>query len=96
MKMAASIALADLTQKEIPEDIKAYLCEAYPEDAEIKLFDGENPLKPDYVIPKPFDPRVVPHVAKAVAKAAMETGVARIKIDDLEKYEQDLLKRIKS
>ncbi|MFJ7727205.1 NADP-dependent malic enzyme [Neobacillus sp. NPDC097160] len=42
---------------------------------------GEDELSPDYVIPAPFDPRVAPNVAAAVAKAAMETGVARIKVD---------------
>ncbi|MGN7939564.1 malic enzyme-like NAD(P)-binding protein [Virgibacillus sp. 6R] len=41
----------------------------------------EDELKPEYVIPAPFDPRVAPAVASAVAKAAMETGVARIKVD---------------
>ncbi|WP_066369075.1 NAD(P)-dependent malic enzyme [Neobacillus fumarioli] len=42
---------------------------------------SENELNPDYVIPRPFDPRVAPNVAGAVAKAAMETGVARLKVD---------------
>ncbi|MFK9091197.1 NADP-dependent malic enzyme [Bacillus salipaludis] len=42
---------------------------------------GEDELSSDYVIPAPFDPRVAPNVAAAVAKAAMETGVARIKVD---------------
>jgi malate dehydrogenase (oxaloacetate-decarboxylating) len=49
---------------------------------------AEDDLKPDYVIPKPFDPRVGPHVAAAVAQAAIDTGVARIEIsydDELEK-----------
>ncbi|RWR05323.1 NAD(P)-dependent malic enzyme [Siminovitchia fortis] len=42
---------------------------------------SEDELSPDYVIPGPFDPRVAPHVAAAVAKAAMESGVARVKVD---------------
>lgn len=42
---------------------------------------NENELNEDYVIPAPFDPRVAPEVAAAVAKAAMETGVARLKVD---------------
>ncbi|RST76361.1 NAD-dependent malic enzyme [Siminovitchia acidinfaciens] len=42
---------------------------------------SDEDLSPDYVIPAPFDPRVAPHVAAAVAKAAMESGVARIKVD---------------
>jgi malate dehydrogenase (oxaloacetate-decarboxylating) len=41
----------------------------------------EHELNADYVIPRPFDPRVAPAVAAAVAKAAMETGVARIQVD---------------
>jgi malate dehydrogenase (oxaloacetate-decarboxylating) len=42
---------------------------------------GEDELNADYVIPRPFDPRVAPEVAAAVAKAAMDTGVARLKVD---------------
>ncbi|MGM7720864.1 malic enzyme-like NAD(P)-binding protein [uncultured Metabacillus sp.] len=48
----------------------------------------ENELRPDYVIPAPFDPRVAPAVASAVAKTAMETGVARIKVDPEEVAEK--------
>jgi len=49
---------------------------------------SEDELNPDYVIPGPFDPRVAPNVAAAVAKAAMETGVARIKVDPEEVKEK--------
>ena len=42
---------------------------------------GQDELNADYVIPRPFDPRVAPEVAAAVAQAAMETGVARLKVD---------------
>lgn len=42
---------------------------------------GEDELKPDYIIPSPFDPRVAPHVAASVAKAAMDTGIARKEIN---------------
>ncbi|MEH7081064.1 NAD-dependent malic enzyme, partial [Bacillus velezensis] len=45
---------------------------------------SENELAPDFIIPAPFDPRVAPKVAASVAKAAMETGVARIKVDPKE------------
>ena len=48
----------------------------------------------DYIVPKPFDPRVVPTVAKAVAEEAMKDGVARVKIDDLEQYKKELEKRL--
>ena len=46
------------------------------------------------LIPKPFDPRVVPYVARKVAQAAMATGVARIMIDDLDAYEASVMERI--
>jgi malate dehydrogenase (oxaloacetate-decarboxylating) len=50
----------------------------------------EDELRPDYVIPAPFDPRVAPNVAAAVAKAAMETGMARIQVDPQEIYERTM------
>ncbi|MFA5821256.1 MAG: malic enzyme-like NAD(P)-binding protein, partial [Candidatus Gracilibacteria bacterium] len=46
------------------------------------------------IIPKIFDTRVVPAIARAVAQAAMETGVARVKIEDLERYEREIAQRI--
>jgi len=46
------------------------------------------------VIPKPFDPRVVPRVARMVAEAAMASGVAQIRIDDLDAYERAVAARI--
>ncbi len=95
MKIAAAFALAELACEKIEGDTLEVLTKAYPEDAKVGMFDGDCPISKTYVIPKPFDPRVVPRVAKFVAKAAMETGVAQIKIDDLEEYEQKLLKRIK-
>lgn len=50
----------------------------------------EDELRPDYVIPAPFDPRVAPSVAAAVAKAAMDTGMARIQVDTKEIYERTM------
>ena len=50
----------------------------------------EDELRPDYVIPAPFDPRVAPSVAAAVAKAAMDTGMARIQVDTEKVYERTL------
>jgi malate dehydrogenase (oxaloacetate-decarboxylating)(NADP+) len=94
MKIAAAKALAELAQEEIPAEILAYLSLAYPEDAAQGLFAGRNPLKATYVIPKPFDPRVVPRVARRVAEAAMETGVSRQQISDLEAYERSVFERI--
>jgi malate dehydrogenase (oxaloacetate-decarboxylating)(NADP+) len=87
MKMAASMALVSLARQAVPAEIKAYLSDVYPADAAAGVFDGECPLKPSYVIPKPFDPRVVPHVARCVAEAAIKTGVARLTINDLDEYE---------
>ncbi|PTX63236.1 malate dehydrogenase (oxaloacetate-decarboxylating) [Melghirimyces profundicolus] len=51
---------------------------------------GEDELSPDYVIPAPFNPRVAPKVAAEVARAAMETGVARIQVDPEEVYKRTL------
>ena len=87
MKMAASMALVSLARKTVPAEIKEYLATVYPEDAAAGMFEGECPLKSTYVIPKPFDPRVVPHVARCVAEAAIKSGVARISIADLDEYE---------
>jgi malate dehydrogenase (oxaloacetate-decarboxylating)(NADP+) len=77
MKMAATKALADLAKEDVPDSvIRAY---------------GNEPITfgPDYIIPKPFDQRVLLWEATAVAKAAMETGVARKQID-LVKYREQL------
>ena len=54
-------------------------------------YGGQAPVfGPDYIIPKPFDPRLILHVAPAVARAAMEAGVARKPIEDFEAYEREL------
>lgn len=95
MCLAASRALADLASEKISPDIYKILASAYPEDASKGIFDGSNSLKASYVIPKVFDPRVVPRVARNVAKAAMETGVAGIEIKDLDVYEKEVSERIK-
>ncbi len=68
MKIAAAHALAELARRDVPQAVNA----AYGE-----VFN----YGPDYIIPKPFDARVLHWVAPAVAKAAMETGVARIEVD---------------
>jgi malate dehydrogenase (oxaloacetate-decarboxylating)(NADP+) len=94
MKMAASLALAELAQEAVPADIRRYLSRAYPEDAEAGMFEGEPCLKPSYVIPKPFDPRVVPRVARRVAEAAMKSGVSRLQIADLDDYEAAVAARV--
>ncbi len=95
MQMAASYALAELAEMPVEGEIRKALEIAYPQDAAAGIFDGANPLKSTYVIPKPFDPRVVPHVARFVAKAAMDEGVAQCPITDLDAYEAATAARIR-
>jgi len=76
MKIAAAHALADLARKDVPQVVSA----AYGEDFH---------YGPDYIIPKPFDPRVLTSVAPAVAEAAMQSGVAQIELD-IEAYRERL------
>ncbi len=82
MKMAAVRALASLAKESVPEQVNV----AY---GATKLGFGR-----EYIIPKPFDPRLITIVAPAVAKAAMESGVALNPITDWEKYEEELLARL--
>src|SRR5690606_34151993 len=82
MKMAAVKALSQLAKEKVAEIvIKAYVCTDFSSGRE-------------YIIPKPFDPRVLWYVAPAVAKAAIESGVAKIKIDDRDKYIEELKERL--
>jgi malate dehydrogenase (oxaloacetate-decarboxylating)(NADP+) len=82
MKLAAVYALAGLTKEAVPEQVNA----AYKVS---NLTFGR-----DYIIPKPLDPRLITHVAPAVAKAAMDTGVARKSITNWKAYEVELMKRM--
>lgn len=84
MKMAAVRALALLAKMPVPEQVNI----AY---GETKLNFGR-----DYIIPKPFDPRLITIVAPAVAKAAMDSGVAQNPISDWDKYEEELAERLGS
>ena len=84
MKMAAVRALAELAKMPVPEQVNI----AY---GETKLNFGR-----DYIIPKPFDPRLITTVAPAVARAAMESGVAQHPILDWDKYEEELAERLGS
>jgi malate dehydrogenase (oxaloacetate-decarboxylating)(NADP+) len=81
MKLAATYALAALAKEDVPDSV----CRAY----------GVETLKfgVDYIIPKPFDPRVLVWEASAVAKAAMDTGVAQIPVD-IAAYREQLEKRL--
>jgi malate dehydrogenase (oxaloacetate-decarboxylating)(NADP+) len=80
MKIAAAHALALLAREDVPDEVAA----AY----------GARPkYGPDYIIPVPFDPRLISFIPPAVAKAAMDTGVARKPIADMEIYRQQLRSR---
>ncbi|MGB5318836.1 NADP-dependent malic enzyme [Eudoraea sp.] len=81
MKMAAVKALSELTKQPVPEQVNI----AY---GETRLTFGK-----DYIIPKPFDPRLIAEIPPAVAKAAMDSGVAKAPIDDWNRYREELLKR---
>lgn len=94
MKIAATKALAALTKESIPDVYKQILKKAYPQEAALGIFDLDSPLSVHYVLPKQFDLRVVPRVAREVARAAIESGVAQKKIDDFEAYEQEVFNRV--
>ncbi|MGX5841851.1 NADP-dependent malic enzyme [Mesorhizobium sp. ArgA1] len=81
MKIAAARALAELARKDVPDDVAA-------------AYQGNRPkFGPNYIIPVPFDPRLISAIPLAVAKAAMESGVARKPILDLDRYAQELSAR---
>ena len=82
MKIAAAKAIADLAKEDVPDEV----ANAYP---------GKRPqYGPDYIIPSPFDPRLISKVPPAVAKAAMDTGVARKAIVDMDRYSNELSARL--
>ena len=84
MKKAAALALAKLTKEKVPEEVK-------------KAYGGKDfSFGRDYIVPKPFDPRVIEWEAVAVAKAAVEDGVALSPITDWEGYRERLRNRMKS
>ena len=82
MKLAASKALAALAKEPVPDSV----LKAYNVD---KLLFGK-----DYIIPKPIDPRLISCVAPAVARAAMDSGVAKYPISDWDAYKKNLDKRL--
>ncbi|MGA9116274.1 MAG: NADP-dependent malic enzyme [Bacteroidota bacterium] len=82
MKIAASRALATLTKEDVPDSV-------------VRAYGGKRiEFGKEYIIPKPFDPRVLIWEATAVARAAMETGVARAPVADLESYRDALEARL--
>tara|TARA_B100000989_G_scaffold290394_1_gene263507 strand:- start:5852 stop:8134 length:2283 start_codon:yes stop_codon:yes gene_type:complete len=82
MKVAAAHAIANLAKEDVPDEVVAAM-------------GGERPhYGKDYIIPSTFDPRLISVIPTAVAKAAIETGVARIKIDNFEIYKDQLKQRL--
>jgi len=82
MKIAAAMALADLAREDVPDEVAAAYLTARPK------------FGPEYIIPVPFDPRLISTVPVAVAKAAMESGVAQKPIADLDRYANELASRL--
>jgi malate dehydrogenase (oxaloacetate-decarboxylating)(NADP+) len=82
MKVAASKALAELAREDVPDEV-------------IAAYHGRK-LKfgPDYIIPTPFDPRLISYIPPFVAQAAMDSGVARKPIDDMDAYRDRLAQRL--
>ncbi len=82
MKIAAAHAIANLAKEDVPDEVVAAM-------------GGERPhYGKEYIIPSTFDPRLISVIPAAVAKAAMDTGVARIKIDSFEIYKEQLKQRL--
>jgi malate dehydrogenase (oxaloacetate-decarboxylating)(NADP+) len=82
MKLAAVYAIAQLAKEPVPDTVNL-------------AYDSKNIVfGPEYIIPKPIDPRLIYTVAPAVAKAAMESGVAQFKITNWEAYENELINRL--
>ena len=84
MKHAAVYAIAALAHEEVPEEV----CKAYH-------YDGEIKFGPTYILPTAFDPGLLPNVSAAVAKAAMDSGVARRNITDFETYKNTLIEMLR-
>ncbi len=82
MKIAAAHAIASLAKEEVPDEVVAAM-------------GGERPhYGKDYIIPSTFDPRLISVIPAAVAKAAIDTGVARINIKDFDNYKDQLRQRL--
>ena len=81
MKLAAAQALADLAREDVPDEVSA-------------AYGNELRYGPGYIIPAPFDPRLIEFVPVAVAQAAMDTGVARKPIVDMDAYRTELRSRL--
>ena len=82
MIVAAARALAELAREDVPDEVAA-------------AYHGSRPqFGPDYIIPTPFDPRLISFIPPFVAQAAMDTGVARKPIEDMQEYRDSLARRL--
>ncbi len=82
MKIAAAKAIADLAKEDVPDEV-------------VSAYGGERPkFGKNYIIPSPFDPRLIRNVSAAVAEAAMKSGVARKKIENFAEYKDSLAARL--
>jgi len=81
MKIAAAQAIADLARQRVPEEVAS-------------AYGRNQKFGTDYIIPAPFDPRLIEVVSSAVAKAAMDSGVAQAKIEDFDAYAHALKSRL--
>ena len=81
MKIACAHALADLAREDVPDEVAV-------------VYGRDLSFGRDYIIPTPFDPRLIYTIPPAVARAGMETGVARRQIDDLDRYAEVLRARL--
>ena len=81
MKKAAAYAIADLAKKPVPQNVK-------------EIFGDDIGYSKDYIIPKPFDQRLIVEVSAAVAQAAIDSGVSKVKDFDIEAYKEELSKMI--
>ena len=82
MKIAAAKAIAALAREEVPDEV-------------VNAYGGERPhYGKEYIIPSTFDPRLISRIPAAVAQAAMDSGVARKKISDIEAYKDQLTNRL--
>ena len=83
MKLSVAISLANIARQPVPQEVK----DTYPN----RTFEFGQ----DYVIPTPFDPRLIEVLPIAVAKAAIGEGIAKRNIDDMGKYKEELKARVK-
>jgi len=82
MKIAAALAIADLAREDVPDEVAA-------------AYSGGHPkYGPEYIIPVPFDPRLISAISPAVAEAAIKSGVARRPIIDMDAYRKELAARL--